>query len=171
MGFKERFAKRKLRKLLTGKSRTPKVPELHPHSKVGVIWQPPEKPAVQFLRDYYNQRGAIFRDYCIFDNDSNPAPEANSLTVADLNWWGIPKPEKSGDFLEMEFDLLLVLALEPNFAVDYVTALSHSKFKVGSSENDKNYFDLNIKIGENKDAMYLAKQQIFYLAQLNQKAD
>ncbi|WP_163323552.1 DUF6913 domain-containing protein [Draconibacterium mangrovi] len=171
MGLKEKYAYRKLRKLVAAQKRTPVIPNLALHSKVGVIWQPSEKPAVQYLRDYFNRHGAIFRDYCIFDSDSNPAAEANSLTVNDLNWWGIPKPEKVGDFIEMELDLLLCLAAEKNYAVDYITALSHAKFKIGSSEADDSYFDLNIKIDQNKDAMFLAKQQIFYLAQLNNSTD
>ena len=171
MGFKQKYAYRKLAKLVAEQNRTPEIPKLVKHSKVGVIWQPSEKPAIQFLREYFNQQGAIFRDYCIFDNDSNPAAEANSLTVVDLNWWGIPKPEKVGDFMQMNFDLLLNIAFEPNFAVDYITALSKAKFKIGSSPNDKNHFDLNIKIGKNKDPIYLAKQQIFYLAQLNKNSN
>ncbi|WP_347841269.1 DUF6913 domain-containing protein [uncultured Draconibacterium sp.] len=169
MGFKQKYAYRKLQKLIQAQNREPVIPELSLHLKVGVIWQPCEKPAVQYLRDYFNQHGAIFRDYCIFDKDSNPSAEANSLTINDLNWWGIPKPDKVGDFMTMQLDLLLCLAAEKNFAVNYITALSKAKFKIGSSETDNSYFDLNIKIGQNKDAMYLAKQQIFYLAQLNNK--
>lgn len=171
MGLKEKYAYRKLRKLIATQQRTPIIPQLSLHLKVGVIWQPPEKPAVQFLRDYFNQHGAIFRDYCIFDNDSNPVARANSLALEDLNWWGIPKPEKVGDFMEMQLDLLLCLAAEKNYAVDYITALSQAKFKIGSSEKDNSYFDLNIKIGQNKDALFLAEQQIFYLAQLNNTRD
>ncbi len=169
MGFKQKYAYRKLAKLIANQNRNPEIPKVVKHSKVGVIWQPSEKPAVHFLRDYFNKQGAIFRDYCIFDTDSNPPIETNSLTVVDLNWWGIPKVDKVGEFIEIKFDVLLNIALEPNFAVDYITALSKAKFKIGSSPNDENYFDLNIKIGENQDAMYLAKQQIFYLAQLNKK--
>lgn len=171
MGFKQKYADRKLAKLLANTNRVPKIPKLEKHSKVVVIWQPSEKPAVQYLREHFNQQGAIFRDYCIFDKDSNPAAEANSLTVADLNWWGIPKPEKVNDFLDMNFDLLLNIAFEPNFAVDYVTALSKARFKIGSSPNNENHFDLNINVGENKDPLYLAKQQIFYLAQLNKNSN
>ena len=89
MGLKNKYACRKLQKLVAAQQRTPIIPKLSLHSKVGVIWQPSEKPAVQYLRDHFNQHGAIFRDFCIFDNDSNPAAETNSLTVNDLNWWGI----------------------------------------------------------------------------------
>nr|WP_321356518.1 hypothetical protein [uncultured Draconibacterium sp.] len=171
MGFKEKYAYRKLKKLVAAQQHTPIIPKPALHLKVGVIWQPSEKPAVQYLRDHFNHHGAIFRDYCIFDSDSNPAAEANSLTVNDLSWWGIPKTEKVSDFIEMELDLLLCLAAEKNYAVDYITALSRAKFKIGSSESDNSYFDLNIKIDQNKDAMFLAEQQIFYLAQLNNSTD
>ncbi len=171
MGFKQKYAYRKLNKLIAAQSRIPVIPTLAPHCKVGVIWQPSEKPAVQFLREYFQQQGVIFRDYCIFDKDSNPMAKANSLAVSDLNWWGIPKTDKMGNFMEINFDLLLCIALEPNYAVDYITALSNAKFKIGSSPDDDNYFDLNIKIGENKDPIYLAKQQIFYLAQLNKTSN
>ncbi len=171
MGLKQKYANKKLAKLVAAQRRTPVIPAMKSHSKVVVIWQPSQKPVVQYLRDHFNKQGAIFRDYCIFDKDSNPANETNTLTISDLNWWGIPKAEKVNEFLEMDFDLLLNIAMEMNFAVEYVTALSRAKFKIGCSENDKNHFDLNIKIGENRDAMYLAKQQIFYLAQLNKTAD
>jgi hypothetical protein len=63
----------------------------------------------------------------------------------------------------------LNIALEDNLVLDYLTALSQAKFKVGSSQKTNNYFDLNINIDENREPMYLAKQQIFYLAQLNKK--
>jgi hypothetical protein len=171
MGFKQKYAYRKLAKLIAQENRTPAIPQLKKHSKVGVIWQPSEKPAVQYLRDYFNQQGAIFRDYCVFDADSNPSSEANALTTNDLNWWGIPKPEKVSEFLEIQFDLLLCIAFDTNYAVNYLSALSKASFKIGSSDNDENHFDLNIKVGENKEPMYLAKQQIFYLSQLNKNTN
>ncbi|HSH19248.1 MAG TPA: hypothetical protein VLA03_02270 [Draconibacterium sp.] len=71
--------------------------------------------------------------------------------------------------MSIRFEILLNIALEDNLVLDYITGLSKAQFKVGSSAKPKNYFDMNINIGENTDPMYLAKQQIFYLAQLNKK--
>ncbi len=171
MGFKQKYANKKLAKLVSAQNRKPVIPAMNPHSKVVVIWQPSEKPVVQFLREHFNKTGAIFRDYCIFDSNSNPGSETNSFFSSDLNWWGIPKPEKVRDFIETDFDLLLCIARESNFYLEYILALSKAKFKIGSSLNEANPFDLNIKIEENRDTMYLAKQQIFYLAQLNKTAN
>jgi hypothetical protein len=169
MNFKEKYARRKLNKLIGQQKHEAVLPELNQKSVIGVIWQPTEKSALQFLHDYYNKKGVIFRDFCIFDNTSNPAHETNSLSSKDLNWWGIPKPEFTNEFLNVSFDILFCLALNHNFQTDYMVALSKAKFKIGSSVTNNNLFDLNIKIEENQDAKYLAEQQLFYLSQLLKK--
>ena len=69
--------------------------------------------------------------------------ETHSFFSTDLNWWGIPKPEKIRDFIETDFDLLLCIAREPNFYLEYILTLSKAKFKIGSSVNEENPFDLN----------------------------
>ena len=85
MGFKQKYAYHKLAKLLAVQKRNPEIPKLVKHCKVGVIWQPSEKPAVQYLRDYFNKQGAIFRDYCIFDADSNPCLLYTSDAADDVS--------------------------------------------------------------------------------------
>jgi len=167
MGFKQIYRERKLKQELAKIQREPVVHNIDDIKKVGVIWQPSQKEAVNYLRNCFNKNHIIFRTYCVFDNLSNPNVANNTLTINDLNWWGIPKPEKTQDFLQMHFDVLLNIALEQNFVLDYITAIAHADLKVGWSPNETNYFDLNINIGENQDSMFLAKQQIFYLAQLN----
>ena len=73
------------------------------------------------------------------------------------------------DFISIKLDVLLNIALKQNLVLDYITLLSKARFKVGCSPEENNYFDLNINIEENDDALFLAKQQIFYLAQLKNK--
>ena len=167
MGIKKIYCERKLKKELQKTTRTPVVRNIAAIKTVGVLWQPPQKEAVNYLRNYFNKSHILFRAYCVFDDLSNPNPGNNALTTNDLNWWGIPKPEKTQDFMQTHFDVLLNIALKQHFALDYLTALSLADFKVGWSPKPDNYFDLNINIGENQDTMFLVKQQIFYLAQLN----
>lgn len=142
------------------------VPDINTVKVIGVIWQPSQKDAFTWLKNYFVRDQIIFRGFCVFEEMASPHPDANALTVKELNWWGLPRHEKVSEFVDMNFDILLNIALSQNLALDYITALSQAKFKVGSSPNPSNYFDLNINIGENNDALYLAKQQIFYLAQL-----
>lgn len=169
MGIKEIYARRKLTKLISKNNHQPVFPNINLAKNIGVIWQPTQKEAFQYLKNYFNREQVIFRGFCVFEEITNPHQDSNTLTVKDLDFWGLPKKEKVDDFVNIRFELLLNIALEDNLVLDYLTALSQAKFKVGSSQKADNYFDLNINIDENRDPMYLAKQQIFYLAQLNKK--
>jgi len=169
MGFKEKYARKKLANLVEHIKRHPVLPDTDKVKNVGVIWQPTQKEAFQYLKNYFNKEQVIFRSFCVFESITNPPEDTYTLTVKDLNFWGIPKPEKIQEFCSIRFDILFCIAIDNNLALDYIIAQSQARFKVGSVENDASYFDLNIKIGQNHDAMYLAKQQIFYLAQLYTK--
>jgi hypothetical protein len=167
--IKEKIARRKLAKITSAIDRSPVFPNINTVKAIGVIWQPTQKEAFQYLKSYFNREQVIFRGFCVFETITNPHQDANTLTVQDLDFWGLPKKDKVDEFINIRLEVLFNIALENNLVLDYITALSQARFKVGSSQNVNNYFDLNINIGENQDAMYLAKQQIFYLAQLNKK--
>ncbi len=169
MGIKEIYARRKLASLISKTDHLPVFPNINMVKNVGVIWQPTQKEAFQYLKNYFNREQIIFRGFCVFEAITNPQQDSNTLTVKDLDFWGLPKKEKVDEFINIRFEILLNITLENNLVIDYITALSKAKFKVGSSKKTNNYFDLNINIDENRDPMYLAKQQIFYLAQLNKK--
>jgi len=169
MKIKEIIAHRKFTKIISNIERTPVFPDINKVKSIGVIWQPTQKEAFQYLKSYFNREQVIFRGFCVFEAITNPHQDANTLTVKDLDFWGLPKKEKVEEFTNIRFEVLFNIALENSLVLDYITALSQARFKIGSSPEAKNYFDLNINIDENRDSMYLAKQQIFYLAQLNKK--
>lgn len=169
MNIKQILAQRKLRKLAGSNKHNPILPDLNSVKLIGVIWHPTQREEFQFLKNYFKKEQVIFRGFCVFEEGVNPQSNSNTLTTADLNWYGFPKLEKINDFTSVNFDVLLNIAMNQNIVIETITLLSNAKFKVGSSPNEKNYFDLNINIGENDNAMYLAEQQIFYLAQLNKK--
>lgn len=167
MGIKKKYAQKKLRKLAAIQKSKPVVPNLDTAKNIGVIWHPSQKETFQYLKNYFNKKQMIFRGFCVFEKTTNPQSDTNTLTVNDLNWLGLPKLEKINDFTDISFDILINITLTQNLVLDYITLLSKAKFKVGASLCETNYFDLNINIGKNGDTMYLAQQQIFYLAQLN----
>lgn len=151
--------------------RRPVFPDIQKVKSVGVIWQPTQKDTFNWIRSHFNREHLIFRGFCVYEDAVNPPDYTNTITTNDLNWWGLPKPGKTEEFTDMQFDLLMNIAPQQNLVLDFLTALSNAKFKVGCSEDEKNFFDLNINIGENHEAMYIAKQQFFYLAQLNKKTN
>jgi hypothetical protein len=167
--IKEKIARRKLAKIISKIERSPVFPNINKVKTIGVIWQPTQKEAFQFMKSFFNREQVIFRGFCVFEEITNPHQDANTLTVKDLDFWGLPKKEKVEEFTNIRFEVLFNIALEDNLVLDYITALSQARFKIGSSPKENNFFDLNINIGEIRDPMYIAKQQIFYLAQLNKK--
>lgn len=170
MKLKEKIAYRKLYREAALVSRHTLIPNLAGIKKVGVIWQPTQKEAFRYLNSIFNKQQVIFRGFCVFEENVDPHQDANSLTSKDLNWWGLPKKNTTSDFTDIDFDVLFNVALQQNLILDYLTATSKARFKVGWSPNENNFFDLNINIGENQNSLYLAKQQIFYLGQLNKKS-
>lgn len=163
----EKYAYYKIQKKAPAVERRIELP--HPDSlrKVGVLWQPSQRDAFKYLRDYFSHSQVIFRNLCIYPEESSIATGASAITPKDLNWLGLPKTAAADDFIKMEFDLLLNIALEQTLVLNYLTALSRARFKIGWSPVESSFFDLNINIKEKQDALYLARQQIFYLAQFN----
>lgn len=169
MGIIEKYARKKLRRKEAASKRIPAIPNLDNLKKVGVIWQPEEKDAYHYLHNYFNKKQVIFRSLCVLETPVEMMVDATALTPKELNWLKFPKSGIIDGFTNMNFDVLLNIALEQNITLDYITLHTQAKFKIGWSPDEKNYFDLNINISQNKNALYLAEQQIFYLGQLNKK--
>ena len=169
MGIKEKIAIRWLSKTAAKIQRTPEIPDLSLVKKVGVLWQPEQKEAFNYIQDFFSKRQVVFRHLCVYNENIELVTNPNALVLKDLNWWGFPKPGKVDNFTEMQFDILLNIALQQNVVLDYLTLVTKAKFKVGGQADTKNYFDLNINIGQNQNALYLAEQQIFYIGHLNKK--
>jgi hypothetical protein len=165
----EKYAYRKLLKEAATVKRRVVLPNPENIRKVCVLWQPSQEQAYQYLHDYFQRARVIFRNLCVYNQHSVMASGMNVVTPKELNWLGFPKSALIEDFLKTDYDLLLNVALEQNLALLYLTAMSQAHFKIGWSPSGLNFFDLNIQINGRKDAEYLARQQIFYLEQLNKK--
>ncbi len=171
MGLKQKIALKRLQKTEGAIKRTPEIPDLNSVKKVGVIWQPEQKEAFLFLQDYFSKKQVVFRNLCVYTENVELAAESNSVVPKDLDWLGFPKPCKIDGFTEIQFDILLNIVPTQNITLDYISLVTPARFKIGGTMSEKNYFDLNINIGQNQDALYLAEQQIFYLGQLNKKSN
>ena len=89
----------------------------------------------------------------------------NYISDDDFDFYMRPKPEIT-DFIKRKLDVLFVLANKYYFAVEYITGLSKSSFKVGQSgiyEKNLDFF-IETKI---KDLDYLISQITTYMNELN----
>jgi hypothetical protein len=163
----ESYSYRKINREAAGVVRRVKLPDPGSLGKVCVLWQAGDEQAFKYLYDYFVHSQVIFRNICVYDKKAVVETGASVITPKELNWLGLPKPGIADEFLKTEFDLLLNIAVNQNLVLDYLTALSRAQFKIGWSPGARNFFDLNINIERKPDSLYLAQQQIFYLAQLN----
>ncbi len=169
MGLRKKYANRRLRKIEGKSLRNPTIPDLDSIKKVGIVWEPGDEAAFQYLKTYFYEKGTVVHSLCVGNKNAGFAPGTDSLTPKGLNWLNLPKPGQIDTFARQGFDLLLNITLTQSVALDFINLCTQAKFKAGWSPNEKNYLDLNIIIEKNKDAMFLAQQQIFYIGQLNQK--
>lgn len=89
----------------------------------------------------------------------------NKLYSSDLNIWKLPKTKYISQFIENEFDVLVLADKHPSpEALTYVCAVSKAKFKVGSQQSGK-LFDLIIG-QEQPDAVKITSQLIKILSNL-----
>lgn len=169
MKIKERIAIKWLSKTADAMQRIPEVPNLSLVKEVGVLWQPEQNEAFHYLHNYFVKKNINFNHLCVCHKDTELVADSNALIPKDLNWLGFPKSGKVDNFTNICFDILLNIAIKQNVTLDYLTLVTKAKLKVGGQADIKNYFDLNINIGQNQDSLYLAEQQIFYIGHLNKK--
>ena len=81
-----------------------------------------------------------------------------------LNGINLPIKGNIGQFLQLEFDLLLNLYQEPLLPMQAISAFSKAKYRVGSNVADNiDYNDAMIDTGNRNDLKYLIEQIDFYL--------
>ena len=90
------------------------------------------------------------------------------IHINDFNWFYQSKNESLTQFIQTEFDILIDLYQDEEFAITYILESSNAKFKVGCAHLDKGLHDLMIDVSKKKgDSTYLAEQIKHYLTILN----
>jgi hypothetical protein len=81
-----------------------------------------------------------------------------------LNGINLPIKGKIGQFLELEFDVLMSIYREPLLPMQAVAAYSNAKYRVGPHlEYGLDFFDLMVDTGTEKGLPFLIEQLDFYL--------
>ncbi|GEM_PF-1265197 len=86
---------------------------------------------------------------------------------SDFSFFYSIKKDSVSEFVNQNFNLLIVLVKEQPFAIDYLGRLSKAKFKVGKAGLDNELYDLMIELKEDQGLPELKKQIIHYLSILN----
>ena len=86
-----------------------------------------------------------------------------SLTLKDLNFFGLPKGLSSIEEFKYEYDILIDMSAQFDFTSNYLSRYINAKFKVGRYSNgDDSSYDFIAKTTDNSSLQFV-KQVIFYL--------
>lgn len=96
---------------------------------------------LSFFRDRGIKADIFFFDFRKLSKEERLITSITTTVLRkDLNWYGRPSREKVALMLSGEPDLFISLLAQPSFALEYMAASSHARFKVG--RNDSPVFDL-----------------------------
>lgn len=77
----------------------------------------------------------------------------------DLNWYNMPSSPYVNGFVKEEFDILINAYLDECLPLEYISAKSFAKFRVGKYTANKTYcYDMMININFNKDLKQFLNQ-------------
>ena len=66
------------------------------------------------------------------------------ITRKDINWYGSPQGEVADSYYKKHPDMLIVISMEENLALEYLIRLSDAKFKIGCFTENDNDLDFMI---------------------------
>jgi hypothetical protein len=104
---------------------------------------------------FYNQpRNAINFNFSYFN-------------TKNLNWYHGPRGAVVDEFILRKFDILIGAFVGENLPLEYVSALSHASFRIGSFVKEKTYaYDFMVDMKGKEDLQLLMNQYRHYLEML-----
>lgn len=99
------------------------------------------------------------------DTDKDrPSLSFDYFTMKNVNWFFIPQHEKANEFMNSRFDILLNLHVNECLPLEYISALSNSKFRIGRFIEGKTFcYDFMLKLDGNSDLKFFIEQTDHYL--------
>ena len=86
------------------------------------------------------------------------------ITKKSLSWAGIPKMHMIKDFIEKDFDILVNTSLESIRPLEFVSAFSNAKLRIGVYSENKTYcYDFMMHLDANADTYTYLDQVEHYL--------
>ncbi|MES2559570.1 MAG: hypothetical protein V4590_07520 [Bacteroidota bacterium] len=159
------------RELKTKKLKRKRVP-FHEVNHIGIVYDADNKDDELIVTQYANELRVEGKKVFLMGYvDQKQLPPSKKFMLNSEFFWkeklngiNLPIKGKIGQFLQLEFDLLLNLYFEPVLPMQALSAYSHAKYRVASNiGGGLDYYDAMIDIGPQKDISLLIKQMDFYL--------
>jgi len=106
------------------------------------------------------------------ETQSNQMPtiDLDFFTKKDLNWYHKPGGYIVENFINTEYDILISLNFNDCYPLQYISAVSKAKFRVGKyDEKYKLYYDLMIDLQNNNNLSYFIELVNHYINMINRE--
>lgn len=149
-----------------------KLLPFHQVNQIGILYNAESKENEQQVTAYANQLRAEGKKVFLlgYVDQKNLPPTKKFLFQSEFYWKeklngiNLPIKGKIGQFLSLEFDLLLNLYFEPLLPLKAVSAYSNAKYRVGSFIPDGlKYYDFMLDVGATNNLLQLIEEMDFYL--------
>ncbi len=170
------FAKYRFQKEIKGFQRNRKVIGIHDAKKIGVLYNATEMEDFEIVKTYVRKLLADKKEVVSLgyvDKKELPATQFAKLGLdffsrKNLNWYMVPNSPLVENFINEEFDILINLNIGLCFPLQYISAISKAKFRVGQYDmKNTGFYDFMIHTPKNETLKHFIEQTDYYLNKIN----
>lgn len=174
--IKKYLAVKSINKVLSTQERNSYYPDFKSIKTILILFRSEENEKNKFIReiiaDLKNQGKKVTVWGYLDKKETVTAvlPDFRLFSNSELTFYKIPKPLLAEEFTNVEYDMVIQLANEDIFPLDYLLASANSQFKVSKSKPYKGISDFMIEVDESADEVFLYNQILFYLESIKAKS-
>ena len=166
------IAKYKFQKEINNFHRERKVMSMKDAKRIGILYNATEPEDFEIVKTYVRKLLSDKKEVTSLgyvDKKELPQNQFAKLgldffTRKNLNWYMIPDFPLVTNFINDEFDIIINLNIGECFPLQYISAISKAKYRVGQYDlKNSIYYDLMIHTPKNETLEHFIKETDFYL--------
>lgn len=163
--IRHHFYQSALTKQLQDKKIQRRVINLTDAGSIGILYDFEDRAVVQQVIQELQVQHKTVESLCFFGGKEKEKPQMqNVFTKTDVAWQNVPKTELAKAFSDKKFDLLLCLFTNENLPLEFISATSGARWRVGVFRESKTLcYDMMVNVGEKKEVKYLWEQAQHFL--------
>lgn len=174
-GLRETIGKRVLNNKLKSFQRETHVHNFETAKSVVILFDAQIKNAFHIVwdfRGFLKDKGIDCTVYGYIDQKEIPQDmlfwkDIHVITKRNLNWYMQPVGEATELYRKENPDILMDFTTDQRVELQFLVQLSPARFKIGCYTEEKNDYDLMIKLTEQNDMSFLSEQIKHYVSILN----
>jgi len=174
-GLREKIGNRVLKNKLKSFQRETRVHNFKTAESAVVLFDAKKKDAFKIIwefRGFLKDQGINCIVYGYINQKEVPPDmlfwkDLHMINKGNLNWFLQPKGESVDLYKQEDPDMLIDFNTNHRLELQFLVQLSPARFKIGCFTEEKNDYDLMIKLSEQDDMSYLSEQIKHYVSILN----